>query len=92
VCFDFFGGYDVSADRGVVQVANHYELSGKKAWTWGQWDFGLVSQTNLTDDDGPYIEIQSGPLPTQSDYGCSCRGIGRVARVVVSRARIGRRL
>jgi len=28
-----------------------------------------VSQKNLTDDDGPYVEIQSGPLPTQSDYG-----------------------
>ncbi len=67
--FDFFGAYDVDADRGVVQVANHYELSGKKAWTWGTWDFGLVSQKNLTDDDGPYIEVQSGPLPTQSDYG-----------------------
>ncbi len=67
--FDFFGAYDVDADRGIVQVANHYELSGKKAWTWGQWDFGLVSQKNLTDDDGPYIEVQSGPLPTQSDYG-----------------------
>ncbi|MEN6334361.1 MAG: DUF5107 domain-containing protein [Phycisphaerales bacterium] len=67
--FDFFGGYDVPADRGVVQVAEHYELSGKMAWTWGQWDFGLVSQKNLTDNDGPYIEIQSGPLPTQSDYG-----------------------
>jgi hypothetical protein len=67
--FDFFGGYDVPADRGVVQVADHYQLSGKKAWTWGQWDFGLVSQKNLTDEDGPYIEIQSGPLPTQSDYG-----------------------
>jgi len=67
--FDFFGAYDVEADRGVVQVANHYELSGKKAWTWGQWNFGLVSQKNLTDEDGPYIEVQSGPLPTQSDYG-----------------------
>jgi tetratricopeptide (TPR) repeat protein len=67
--FDFFGAYDVDADRGVVQVANHYELSGKKAWTWGTWDFGLVCEKNLTDDDGPYIEVQSGPLPTQSDYG-----------------------
>ncbi len=67
--FDFFGAYDVDADRGIVQVANHHELSGKKAWTWGNWDFGLVSQKNLTDDDGPYIEVQSGPLPTQSDYG-----------------------
>ncbi len=67
--FDFFGGYDVDADRGVVQVADHYELSGKKAWTWGTSEFALVCQKNLTDDDGPYIEIQSGPLPTQSDYG-----------------------
>ena len=67
--YDFFGAYDVDADRGVVQVADHHQLSGKKAWTWGTWDFGLVSQKNLTDDDGPYIEVQSGPLPTQSDYG-----------------------
>ena len=67
--FDFFGAYDVDADRGIVQTADHHELSGKKAWTWGTWDFGLVSQENLTDKDGPYIEVQSGPLPTQSDYG-----------------------
>jgi len=67
--FDFFGAYEVDADRGIVQVANHRELSGKKAWTWGTWDFGIVSQQNLTDNDGPYIEVQSGPLPTQSDYG-----------------------
>jgi tetratricopeptide (TPR) repeat protein len=67
--FDFFGAYDVDADRGIVQVADHNKLSGKKAWTWGTWDFGLVSQKNLTDEDGPYIEVQSGPLPTQSDYG-----------------------
>jgi len=67
--FDFFGAYDVDADRGIVQTADHHELSGKKAWTWGQWDFGLVSQQNLSDKDGPYIEVQSGPLPTQSDYG-----------------------
>ncbi|OHB73037.1 MAG: hypothetical protein A2Z25_06620 [Planctomycetes bacterium RBG_16_55_9] len=67
--YDFFGAYDVDLDRGIVQVADHHELSGKKAWTWGTWDFGLVSQKNLTDTDGPYIEVQSGPLPTQSDYG-----------------------
>ena len=35
----------------------------------GDWEFGMVCQKNLTDDDGPYIEVQSGPLPTQSDYG-----------------------
>jgi len=67
--FDFFGAYEVDADRGIVQVADKHELSGKKAWTWGTWDFGIVSQQNLTDNDGPYIEVQSGPLQTQSDYG-----------------------
>jgi len=67
--YDFFGAYDVDADRGIVQVADHRKLPGKKAWTWGQWDFGRVAQENLSDGDGPYIEVQSGPLPTQSDYG-----------------------
>jgi tetratricopeptide (TPR) repeat protein len=67
--YDFFGAYHVEPDRGVVQVADHNELPGKKAWTWGTWEYGLVSQQNLTDEDGPYIEVQSGPLPTQSDYG-----------------------
>lgn len=67
--FDFFGAYDVNADRGIVSAADHRELPGKKAWTWGEWEFGKMAQKNLTDDDGPYIEVQSGPLPTQSDYG-----------------------
>ena len=67
--YDFFGAYDVDADRGIVQVANWRELGGKKAWTWGEWEFGKVAQQNLTDENGPYIEVQSGPLPTQSDYG-----------------------
>ncbi|MHC4740728.1 MAG: DUF5107 domain-containing protein [Planctomycetota bacterium] len=67
--FDFFGAYDVDADRGIVQVADHRKLGGKKAWTWGTWDFGMVSQKNLSDDGSAYIEVQSGPLPTQSDYG-----------------------
>lgn len=67
--YDFFGAYDVDLDRGVVQVANHFEHSGKKAWTWGQGDYGRICQKNLTDTDGNYIEVQSGPMQTQSDYG-----------------------
>ena len=65
----FFGAYNVDADRGIVQISNPYELGGKKAWTWGTSDFGRVCQENLSDGDGGYIEVQSGPLPTQSDYG-----------------------
>lgn len=65
---DFFGAYDSGADRGIVQTADHRELPGKKGWTWGQGQDGAVNQRALTDADGPYIEVQSGPLPTQSDY------------------------
>ena len=67
--FDFFGAYDVDRDYGIVQVANHHELPGKKAWTWGQSGDGLASQRVLTETAGPYIEVQSGPLRTQADYG-----------------------
>jgi len=70
--FDFFGAYDVDHDRGIVSYANHHEVRGKKAWTWGKDDFGVNSQMSLS-DAGPvgaqYIEVQSGPLLTQADYG-----------------------
>ncbi len=67
--YDFFGAYDVDLDRGIVQVANHNEHLGKKAWTWGQGEYGRVSMKNLGDNNPEYIEVQSGPLQTQSDYG-----------------------
>ena len=67
--FDFFGAYDVENDRGIVQYANHHVLPGKKAWTWGEGDDAAASQRALRDDDKRYIEVQSGPLPTQANYG-----------------------
>ncbi|MHB8900346.1 MAG: DUF5107 domain-containing protein [Thermoguttaceae bacterium] len=67
--YDFFGACDAQTGRGIVQVANHRLLPGKKAWTWGEWQFGRMAESNLADDDGHYIEVQTGPLPTQSDYG-----------------------
>ena len=67
--YDFFGAYDVDLDRGIVQVADHNEYPGKKAWTWGQGEYGRVSMKNLGDTNPEYIEVQSGPLQTQSDYG-----------------------
>jgi tetratricopeptide (TPR) repeat protein len=69
---DFFGAYDVDLDRGIVSHANHHSVQGKKAWTWGKDDFGVRSQMALSDSgpvDSPYIEVQSGPLLTQADYG-----------------------
>ena len=66
---DFFGSYDYGADRGIVSYADHRILPGKKAWTWGLGDVGMQSQSRLTDDDGPYNEVQTGPLRTQADFG-----------------------
>jgi len=68
VDFDFFGAYDVDRDYGIVQFADHTKVPGKKAWTWGESDSGLAAQAVLTDEDGPYIEVQSGPLQTQADF------------------------
>jgi tetratricopeptide (TPR) repeat protein len=66
---DFFGRYDHEADHGLVAYANHFEVPGKKAWTWGLSGDGVVPQTALTDDGSLYNEIQTGPLATQSDFG-----------------------
>ena len=66
---DFFGSYDHDADRGVVAYANRHLVPGKKAWTWGLADDGIVAQSTLTDDGSLYNEVQTGPLRTQADYG-----------------------
>ena len=57
---DFFGGYDHLAEAGVVHVANHRISPGKKQWTWGNHEFGYAWDRNLTDYDGPYIELMAG--------------------------------
>src|SRR6202453_716468 len=57
---DFFGGYDHAAQAGVVHVANHHIAPGKKQWTWGNHEFGYAWDRNLTDKDGPYIELMAG--------------------------------
>jgi tetratricopeptide (TPR) repeat protein len=57
---DFFGGYDHNAQAGIVHVADHHIAPGKKQWTWGNHNFGYAWDRNLTDSDGPYIELMAG--------------------------------
>jgi tetratricopeptide (TPR) repeat protein len=57
---DFFGGYDHKKDAGTVAVANHHISPGKKQWTWGNHEFGYAWDRNLTESDGPYVELMSG--------------------------------
>lgn len=58
--YNFVGGYDHSQQAGLLHVANHHISPGKKQWTWGNGDFGQAWDRNLTDEDGPYIELMTG--------------------------------
>ena len=58
--FDFFGGYDFSKLGGFVHVADRHIAPGKKQWTWGNHDFGWAWDRELTDENGPYIELMAG--------------------------------
>jgi len=58
--YDFMGGYEHDTRAGLLHVANHHVSPGKKQWTWGHSDFGQAWDRNLTDEDGPYIELMTG--------------------------------
>ncbi len=58
--YDFVGGYDYQIDAGIMHVADHHIAPGKKQWTWGCGDFGKAWDRNLTDENGPYIELMTG--------------------------------
>lgn len=58
--YDFLGGYDHESKGGVIHVADHHISPGKKQWTWGNSEFGRSWDRNLTDEDGPYIELMCG--------------------------------
>ncbi|MBQ6959639.1 MAG: DUF5107 domain-containing protein [Clostridia bacterium] len=58
--FDFVGNFDEGKDAGLLHVADHHISPGKKQWTWGCGDFGKMWDKNLTDEDGPYIELMTG--------------------------------
>ena len=58
--YDFVGGYDYGVGAGLLHVADHHVSPGKKQWTWGCGDFGQAWDRNLTDEDGPYIELMTG--------------------------------
>lgn len=58
--YNFVGGYDHGIQAGLLHVANHHISPGKKQWTWGNGEFGQAWDRQLTDEDGPYIELMTG--------------------------------
>ena len=66
---DFFAGYDHGLNAGVMSIADHTVVPGKKFWTWGNGPMGRAEDTLLTDSDGPYIELMVGAYSdNQPDY------------------------
>ncbi len=67
--FDFVGDYDHGQQAGMMHVANHHLVPGKKQWTWGSGEFGQAWDRQLTDEDGPYIELMCGAFTdNQPDF------------------------
>lgn len=58
--YDFIGNFDEGKDAGLIHIADHHISPGKKQWTWGCGDFGKMWDKNLTDENGPYIELMTG--------------------------------
>lgn len=66
---DFFGGYDHGKDAGVLHVADHHAVPGKKFFEWGNGPEGDAWTRILTDEDGPYLELMAGAYSdNQPDY------------------------
>ena len=65
---DFFGCYYPEQDAGLVHLARHADSIGKKYFTWGTEDAGMIWVDLLTDDDGQYVELQSGRFVDQNVY------------------------
>jgi len=66
---DFFGGYDHGKQAGVVHVADHHIVPGKKFWEFANGGEGRMWDKILTETDGPYIELMAGAYSdNQPDY------------------------
>ncbi|MEW6456642.1 MAG: DUF5107 domain-containing protein [Acidobacteriota bacterium] len=66
---DFLAGYDHGKKAGVVHVADHNIVPGKKFWEWGNGPQGKMWDKILTEADGPYGELMVGAYSdNQPDY------------------------
>jgi len=66
---DFFGGYDHGKQAGVVHVADHHTVPGKKFFEFSNSEEGRMWDKVLTDQDGPYLELMAGAYSdNQPDY------------------------
>lgn len=66
---DFYGGYWHDDQAGFVHYAPFSDKLGQKIWIWGLSRQGMIWENLLTDNDGQYVELQSGRLFNQAGGG-----------------------
>ena len=65
---DFIAAYDHGSDVGLGQYADRRLMPGRKFWSWGVSDSGKRWATILSDDNRPYVELQSGRPLLQNEW------------------------
>lgn len=63
---DFYAAYWHKSGFGSVHYAPYEEKLGRKIFLWSQARSGGIWENLLTDDDGQYVELQSGRLFNQA--------------------------
>ncbi|NMC38830.1 MAG: DUF5107 domain-containing protein [Bacteroidales bacterium] len=65
---DWFGGYWHNSGIGFGHWAPYSDAPGKKIWIWSLARDGAIWENLLTDNDGQYIEAQSGVKFNQASH------------------------
>ena len=68
---DFLGGYWHDDNFGFGNIHSYAKMPGKKLWIWGLSNEGMIWEDLLTDNDGQYIEYQTGGTFNQAMQGSS---------------------
>jgi len=79
---DFFGIYHPHMNCGLVHLADHSLVRGRKIWLFGNSRDGKMWIDRLTDSGIDYCELQAGPFTLQSDYRLFPPGKMRIQRDV----------
>jgi hypothetical protein len=64
----FMGVYNPATESGMVHIADHHDLPGKKIWSWGWDDDARDWSRALSDDESAYLEVQAGLFRNQETY------------------------
>lgn len=65
---DFIAAYDYDADFGTICYADRRQARGVKTWAWGTGEAATRQMKHYTDNDGPYLEVQSGRFVWDGNY------------------------